>query len=271
MTDLNGTPLYHRTEGDGPTVVLVHGSWTDGDSWAGVVPLLAERCSVTVYDRRGHSRSESAEPPGQGSVHEDVEDLAALIHHLELGPVHVCGNSYGALITLRLAAAHPDLVRALTVHEPPGVRLLEADPATKPLADGFRERVEPVRALLEAGDGEAAAERFVETVAFGLGGWRRLPEPVRASFVRNGPTFLDELRDPDCLGLDLAALHAFPHPALLTRSDDSPPMFAPVLDLVAAFLPQAERHTYSGAGHAPHAGQPEEYAQVTLRHILAGT
>jgi hypothetical protein len=37
----------------------------------------------------------------------------------------------------------------------------------------------------------------VEEVAFGPGAWENeLPPAVRATFVRNAPTFLDELQDP---------------------------------------------------------------------------
>lgn len=269
VTELNGTPLYHRTEGDGPSVVLVHGSWTDSDSWQSVVPLLAERCSVTVYDRRGHSRSEPAEPPAQGSVHQDVEDLAELIRHLDLAPVFVCGNSYGSLISLRLAAAHPDLVRGLAVHEPPGARLLVDDPAHRAEAEEFLAHLAPVRELLEAGESEAGARLFVETVAYGPGQWDRVPEPMRDTFVRNAQSYLDELHDPEALTLDLPALHAFAHPVLLTVSDNSPPIFGPVLDVIEAFLPQAERHTYAGAGHGPQFLQPETYTQITLPRALA--
>jgi len=58
---------------------------------------LAESFRVLVYDRRGHSESQRL--PGQGSVREDVADLAALIKHLGLAPAWVAGNSFGASIT----------------------------------------------------------------------------------------------------------------------------------------------------------------------------
>jgi pimeloyl-ACP methyl ester carboxylesterase len=262
----NGVSLHYRVEGAGPTVVMVHGSWGDADNWAPVVPLLAEHCRVVSYDRRGHSRSER--PAAQGSVHEDVEDLVALVEQLDLAPVFVCGNSYGALITLRLASTRPDLIRGIAVHEPPGIALLD-DLQTQPIAHAVTERLAPVRALLEAGDDAAAAELFVDTIAFGAGAWAQLPAPVRETFIRNAPTYLDEMRDPECLELDLGALETYTKPALLTQSDNSPPMFVPILDRIAAALPQAQRHLYTGAGHTPHAVQPEVYARVTLPHVLA--
>ena len=47
-----------------------------------VVPRLAESFRVITYDRRGHSQSER--PSAQGSIREDVADLAALIEQLGL-------------------------------------------------------------------------------------------------------------------------------------------------------------------------------------------
>ncbi len=259
---VNGVNLHYTAEGSGPSLVLVHGSWGDADNWAGVVPMLAPHCAVVSYDRRGHSRSEH--PPGQGSVHEDVTDLAALIEALDLAPAFVNGSSYGALITLRLAGTRPDLVRGLAVHEPPGVPLLADDPAFVPMVDGFVRGIAPVRELLEAEEFAAAAKLFAETIALGPGQWERLPEPVRQTFVRNASTFLDELRDPDCLGVDLAALARYSGPVLLTHGDQSPPFFAPILDRIAQALPSVTRHRYVGAGHVPHLTHPDEYVRVTL-------
>ncbi|MFI6448949.1 alpha/beta fold hydrolase [Kitasatospora sp. NPDC050543] len=263
---VNGVSLYYELRGTGPSVVLVHGSWSDADNWARVVPGLAEQCTVVTYDRRGHSRSE--DPLTQGSVHEDAADLAGLIEELGLAPAFVCGNSYGSLITLRLAAARPDLVRGIAVHEPPGMALLLEDPDLRPIAEGVAARLAPVRDLLERGEPAAAAELFVETVAFGPGAWAQLPAPVRHTFIRNAPTYLDEMRDPDALDVDLAALGRFNEPALLTQSDDSPPIFAAVLDMIDLALPKAERHLYLDAGHAPQVARPEEYVRVTLPKAL---
>jgi pimeloyl-ACP methyl ester carboxylesterase len=261
-TTLNGTELYYTASGAGPSLVLVHGSWGDADNWARVVPPLSARCRVVTYDRRGHSRSGRTSAPD--SVHDDVADLAALVEELDLAPAFVCGSSYGALVTLRLATSHPELVRGIAVHEPPGVPLLAEMPSTASLVGAYEEQMRPVRELLEAGDHSAAAEHFVETVALGPGQWAQLPEAVRRTFVRNAPTYLGELRDPDGLAVDLAELARCTTPALLTRGDQSPPMFAPILERIASALPYCERHVYAGAGHAPHLTHADEFTRVTM-------
>ncbi|MFF7989256.1 alpha/beta fold hydrolase [Kitasatospora xanthocidica] len=263
---VNGVALHYETHGEGPGVVLVHGSWSDGDSWARVMPGLAESAAVVAYDRRGHSRSEDLLT--QGSVYEDAADLAGLIQGLGLAPAFVYGDSYGALVTLRLAAARPDLLRGIGVHEPPGSGILLADPDLRPIGTAFADRIAAVRELLEQAESAAAAELYVDSLAFGPGAWEQLPAPIRHTYIRNAPTYLDELRDPDALDLDLTGLARYTEPALLTQSDDSAPMFGEVLDLVDLALPKAERHLYTGAGHAPHLSQPEEWVRVVLPRVL---
>ena len=108
---INGFDLYYERQGDGEPVVLVHGSWTDHGSWTFVVDDLAQTNHVVTYDRRGHSRSERGAAGVPRRVDED--DVVALIETLDLGPVHLVGNSYGASISLGVAARRPDLTAGL--------------------------------------------------------------------------------------------------------------------------------------------------------------
>ena len=115
---MNGVRLFYELKGTGSIpLVLVHGSWDSHDDWDLVVPRLADSFRILTYDRRGHSKSER--PAGQGTVREDVADLAALMGQLGLVPAWVAGNSFGASIALRLAGERPELFRGFIGHEPP--------------------------------------------------------------------------------------------------------------------------------------------------------
>jgi pimeloyl-ACP methyl ester carboxylesterase len=222
---------------------------------------LAESFRVLTYDRRGHSQSER--PAGQGSVREDVADLAALIEHLGLAPAWVVGNSFGASIALRLAGERPDLFRGVIGHEPPLFSLLSGDPALAPLLEEAGQRIGAVLGRIAGGDPAGAAEQFVETVALGPRTWARLPAELQQTFIENAPTFLDEARDPEQLDFDLEWIRGFRRPALLTRGDQSPPTFAPVVAKLAEALPRVEVLTFAGAGHIPHATHPDAYVEAT--------
>lgn len=265
----NGVRLFYELKGEGTPLVLVHGSWVSHASWAAVVEPLAESFRVLTYDRRGHSASER--PHAQGSVHEDVADLAALIEELGLAPAWVAGNSFGGAITLRLAAKRPDLLRGIIVHEPPLFALLAEDPATAPMLDEVGRRVGAVVERIRSGDHAGAAEQFVETVALGPGAWAMQPPQMQRTMIENAVTFLDETQDREALAFDANALKAFARPYLLSHGDQSPPTFAPVIAKLAAAAPKAEVAVLTGAGHVPHATHAALYVDMIKTFVRKHT
>jgi pimeloyl-ACP methyl ester carboxylesterase len=260
MTSVNGVQIFYELDGHGDVpLVLVHGSWGSHHGWDLVTPALRTSFRVLAYDRRGHSQSER--PHAQGSVREDVADLAGLIESLSLAPAWVAGNSFGASIALRLAGARPDLLRGVIAHEPPLLALLAGDPATAPMLEETSRRVHVVAERIAAGDHAGAAEQFVETVALGPGSWSQLTPDLKQTFIENAPTFLDEVRDPDQLAFDVAELRAFSRPGLLTLGDQSPPVFAPVIVRLREAAPRLAVATLPGSGHIPHVTHPGVYVE----------
>jgi pimeloyl-ACP methyl ester carboxylesterase len=267
-TEANGVRLYYEIDGGGEPLVLVHGSWVDATRWRLVVPGLAESFRVLVYDRRGHSRSERPDAPG--SVDEDGDDLAALLETLDLAPAHVVTSSYGGDIALRLATRRPDIFRSLACHEPPLWSLLERDPEAHELLQQAARSLDAVGRRIAAGDHEGAARQFVEQLAFGPGAWENELSPeMRATFVHNAPTFLDELKDPKQLRVDEDALSHLELSVLLTQGSESPPTFAAVIDRLIELIPHATRETIDDAGHAPQLTHPERYMELVTRAARA--
>lgn len=253
---INGIRLYSEWHGDGEPVVLVHGSWGDHHNWDSVVPGLAQTFRVLTYDRRGHSQSERL--GRQGSIEEDVADLALLITAQQAAPAHIVGNSFGASIVLKLALARPDVFASLTVHEPPLVGLLGNAPGLA----AVQQRMEAVIATLQSGRTAQGAQQFVETIALGPGMWERLPPEMQQTFAFNASTWLDEMNEEGAYLLDLRRLAAFDRPALISRGDQSPPFFGTILDTIGETLPHARRHTFIGAGHVPHLTHPGDYVRI---------
>ena len=117
MTDLNinGIRFNVQRMGRGDlTVVFLHGLVMDNLSsfyftFAHPVAQLAE---VVLYDLKGHGLSAR---PGDGYRIEDmVAELAALLDALCItGKVHLVGNSFGGLIALSFALAHPERIGGL--------------------------------------------------------------------------------------------------------------------------------------------------------------
>jgi pimeloyl-ACP methyl ester carboxylesterase len=85
---------------------------------------------------------------------------------------------------------------------------------------------------------------------------------MRQTFVFNAPTWLDEMNEPGAFWLDVGRLAAFNRPALISGGDQSPPFFGTILDKIAETLPHARRHTFNGAGHAPHVTHPDDFVSI---------
>jgi pimeloyl-ACP methyl ester carboxylesterase len=263
----NNVNLFYEEIGSGEPLVLVHGSWMDHHTWDQLASALAARFRVISYDRRGHSESER--PSGQGSVHEDVADLAALIETLGLAPAHIIGNSFGGSIVLRLAIARPDLIRSVAAHEPPLPSLAVNESASAGEAEGSQSQVMAVIQLASSGEMEEAARRFWNGI-LGPGGWERvLTTDERKSYVNNCPTFLDEVMDPEAFTLDLGSLARFAGPTLLSSGSTSPPLFPRVVAAVCAAMKSAREHKFDGLGHIPHQTHPDEYLQVWTSFVEA--
>jgi 3-oxoadipate enol-lactonase len=113
---INGIAIHHshrpRADG-GPTLVFVNSLGTDFRIWDAVAQDLAGDCSLVLYDKRGHGLSDIGRPPY--SIADHATDLAALLDHLGLGEVVLCGLSIGGLIAQHLSATEPERVRALVL------------------------------------------------------------------------------------------------------------------------------------------------------------
>ena len=256
---MNGNKIFFDERGSGDPVVCIHGSWTSGLTWSAVAEQLSDRYRVISYDRRGHSRSQRDVAPH--TIHDDAADLAAIIEQVASAPARALCNSYGGVVTMRLAAIRPDLLRGFAAHEPPAFRVLDGGPDEE-VRRVVTEESSSVRDLLEQARWEEAARTFVEEIAFGPGAWDALPPPAREMFVTNAPTFLPELRDQDALAVDEDGLKSFDKPVLFTEGTESPPRFRPVMDVLLRILPNARKEIIRGASHAPNSTHPNEYVEV---------
>jgi hypothetical protein len=73
----DGTPIAYWRSGDGPPLVLVHGSFDDHNVWAPVLAAFEERFSVYAVDRRGRGGS------GDGTGHSLESEAADIVEVVE--------------------------------------------------------------------------------------------------------------------------------------------------------------------------------------------
>jgi pimeloyl-ACP methyl ester carboxylesterase len=117
------TALTHRTVGDGPPLLLIHGAAEDADLLEPQARAFAAHGRRVIwYDRRGTGRTPRDGWPESG-VAGHADDAAEIITGLD-GPVQVIGYSSGGVVALALAARHPELDLDVIAWEPAAVGCL---------------------------------------------------------------------------------------------------------------------------------------------------
>ncbi|MGO1566752.1 MAG: alpha/beta fold hydrolase [Brachybacterium sp.] len=112
---VDGIDLRYDISGDGPALVLLHGSVLTRAIWRGLgylAPLIAEHTVIRI-DLRGHGLSGAPHDPGAYTQEVFVADLLAVLDAEGVGRAALMGYSLGARVALSTALEHPGRVRRL--------------------------------------------------------------------------------------------------------------------------------------------------------------
>ncbi|HET7012541.1 MAG TPA: alpha/beta hydrolase [Streptosporangiaceae bacterium] len=113
VASADGTPIGYLRLGNGPAVVVLHGSNQSARSHLQLARALADEFTVYLPDRRGRGLSGPHRP--DHGVRTEVEDLQAVV--AQCGARKVFGVSVSALIALQAARTTP-AIGQVAVYEP---------------------------------------------------------------------------------------------------------------------------------------------------------
>ena len=261
VTAADGVELHYVERGKGVPVVFVHGTLGDYSVWDGQLGPFAETYRALAYSRRYNYPNTNKLRPKHSAVVE-AEDLAAFIRKLDLGKVHIVGHSYGAYAALFLAVKHPELVRSLTLAEPPVVF------AGDRLEDAKVQLLKRARAAFEKGDAEGAVRVIVN--AGREGAYDKIPPPFRKLLLRNARE-LEALVTSENMypGLDRDAVRKIAVPTLLMSGEKSPRSHKLIGDELERLLPGKgrQRVLIRGADHGMWFQQPAACRKAVLEFL----
>ncbi|WP_332898315.1 alpha/beta fold hydrolase [Haladaptatus sp. CMSO5] len=238
VTSADGTTIAFEKMGQGPPLVLVHGTTADHTRWEPIRPALEEQFTVYAIDRRG--RGESGDSP-EYALEREFEDVVAVIDSIS-EPVVLLGHSYGALCSLE-AALRTDNLRKLILYEPPFLREPGELTPTATLAE--------LHALVENEENEQALVQFFTDVA-GMSldevdVLRAAPNwPARVSAAH---TVVREEAAPGAYVFDADRLATLETPTLLLTGSESAPFLKEATAALAEVLPNCRVVTFEGHGH----------------------
>jgi pimeloyl-ACP methyl ester carboxylesterase len=246
---------FVREAGTGPAVVCIHSNASTSAQWRGLMDLLAPQFRVFAPD--SYDAGKSPHWPSDRVIH--LWDEVGLIESVLTragSPLALVGHSYGAAVALIAALADPGRIRAMALYEPTLFALLDAETPAPNEADGIRKVVAEAGVALDAGNQDAAAERFVDYWT-GPGTWTRTPEqrkaPIAAS-VRNVRRWGHALfTEPT----PLKAFGSLDVPVLYMVGKRSTPSAHGVARLLVNALPQVEFVEFENLGHMGPVTHPE--------------
>ncbi|MFZ2177376.1 MAG: alpha/beta fold hydrolase [Rhodococcus sp. (in: high G+C Gram-positive bacteria)] len=269
-TDL-GVLRYHEA-GDGPPLLLLHGSGPGVTGWRnfrGNLGVFAEHFRTLVLEFPGFGVSDDF---GGHPMLTAGDALLRFLDGLRLDDVSIIGNSMGGIIGTQFAIAHPERVTKLVTIGGIGKNLFSAGPGEgikllmEFTEDPTRERlIEWLHSMVF--DPAMVTEELIEerwtqaTDPATLAGARRMYG--KAAFRAQTKAALDRDVTPYW-----AQLHKITAPTLLTwgRDDRVSPMDMAILPM--RLIPKAELHVFPDCGHWAMIEQKTAFESAVLAFLL---
>jgi pimeloyl-ACP methyl ester carboxylesterase len=135
IAHVNGVDIYHEVSGPkhAPVLVQIMGFGTQMVSWPEDFSdyLLEAGFRLVRFDNRdvglsqkfdgilpdmkavAEATAKGQKPPAPYVLADMADDVAALLHHLDIGQAHIAGSSMGGMIAQLVALRHPQITRSL--------------------------------------------------------------------------------------------------------------------------------------------------------------
>jgi pimeloyl-ACP methyl ester carboxylesterase len=110
---VDGLKMYYEIHGTGKPLILLHGGLGSSDMFSAIIPQLSKERQVIAVDLQAHGRTADIDRPL--SYESMADDVAALIHYLQIERADLMGYSVGGEVALRTAIHHPEVVRKLVI------------------------------------------------------------------------------------------------------------------------------------------------------------
>lgn len=256
---------YHDV-GDGPPVLLIHGSGpgvTAYANWRLTMPALAERFRVIAPDMAGFGETER--PRGYVySMDHWVDHALGLLDALGVERAHVIGNSFGGALALALAIRAPERVGRLVLMGAAGTRftLTEGLDAVW----GYTPSIANMRALLDIFafdralvNDELAKLRYDASVRPGY----------QEAFANMFPA--PRQRWVDALASDDAKLRALTHDTLIVHGREDRVIPPESSQKLLELLPNAQLHVFGRCGHWTQIEHAERFNRLVIDHFSEST
>jgi pimeloyl-ACP methyl ester carboxylesterase len=259
---VNGVNLYYKEAGQGPAILLIHGSGSDADTWGKTFEDLAHGHRVIAYDRRGFRHSHHTPVT---DLHQHGEDAASLLVKLKAAPATVVGWSGGGIAALDLAINHPDLLSSLVLVEPP---LHVKSHMRMQMAWAFI-KVQILRRIRSPQEATRTFLRSVSSYTTGDCAFNRMPPEMQQAMVDTAEATMGDLDAGTGEHISLKQVASIPVLITCLLGELSIPTLANATRRIVAAHPGVRLVKISGAGHALPFDRPAEFVRTVLEAAAA--
>lgn len=264
---VGGRTRYFDVEGEGPAVILVHGSLSSARQWRKLSERLRGRFRVLMPDLYACGPddvvSNGASSLGAFSFEEDCAFVRRLIE-MAGGGVSLLGHSYGGVVAIKAALLRREALANLILIEPSCFHLLEQERQPE-----YAE-VMDLRAFqqgsAQAGDMTASARGFID-YWMGQDAWASMPESRRQTIVLGVPKVAEDWRGTLEHHTTLADYGALSVRTLVMRARDTRAPSFRLADMIAGALPNSERAEIACGGHMSPLTNPDAVNDAVERFL----
>jgi pimeloyl-ACP methyl ester carboxylesterase len=268
--EINDYTINYLDIGKGDPVVLVHGTVGDYRVWGEQMDAFTKNHRVIAFSRRfAYPNKQVINDSTDYSVTAHAKDLTQFIKTLNIGAVHLVGHSYGAFTSLITALEHPELVKSLTLGEPPVMSLLQNVPDGGAIGHDFVTNVFiPTAEAFKNNNDKKAVEIFIGGVLADSLYFSQAPQQQKDIMMDN----LLELKAavstenlfPPLVCDDIKTLKM---PVLLIKGDRSPKILTVIIDELDSCLDNNVLAILPNSSHGLEFQNPIEFNKIVLDFI----
>jgi pimeloyl-ACP methyl ester carboxylesterase len=214
---INGAELSYVEQGTGVVVLFVHGAGQDWRAFGAMRPFIASKYRYISLNRRYHHPNAWPDDGRTYSIDQNVEDIAAFIRQLNVGKVHLVGNSFGGRIVGYVAVRYPDLLRSVVLGE---ASLLPPESSDgKAAVASYQSDLGKARAAALAGNDIMSAELVISAILADPNAIESLSPDSKSAVVDNAKTMGPMFKGAPPGALTCQNLKELKVPALVVRGE----------------------------------------------------
>jgi pimeloyl-ACP methyl ester carboxylesterase len=266
---VHGKKMHYIEKGNGEPIILIHGAIGDYNVWGLQMDALALNNRVIAISRR-YARPNKQPEQGDSfdcTVALHAKDLKTFMKEMQIPSAHLMGHSYGAMIALRTAIDHPELVKSLILGEPAVESMLSGTAKGDSLITDFRSNSNIAVNLYKEGKNEAAVRQFLITVLGSDDIYDVVPEAVREGWLQNLVEGICIVETQDLASISREKLRQIKTPTLLIKGEYSPAYLALASDSLNVVIPNSELKLLPKASHGLQGENPSEFNKYVLAFL----